>query len=261
MLFPRYFLVIFFLRPFLTSRATCFCISFFNILWKSDLIDSIISLNCKKRAETYGLPSVYQSTAHFTHHYPVRTHLRVATRNPQEQKNTKKTGRWWWTKESSHDLEDTVFLMMEMNENEGELPRFRGHHPRECTRWIRMKESFHDLENTVYLMMKINESKRELPRFVKDKLSSGGDLEECVHWISISSSDDSTTVNSGTEAGNSVTGNLITCHSQDAPARYVTRLVGDGHVSMVEVYPGHITEGLPPKGTHGYIAPPLRSDI
>ena len=84
-----------------------------------------------------------------------------------------------------------------------------------------MKESFHDLENTVYLMMKINESKRELRRFVKDKLSSGGDLEECVHWISISSSDDSTTVNSGTEAGNSVTGNLITCHSQDAPARYV----------------------------------------
>ena len=38
------------------------------------------------------------------------------------------------------------------------------------------------------------------------------------------------------------------------------RLVGDGHVGVVNVWPGDITEGLPPKTTEGFIAPPLSWD-
>ena len=47
---------------------------------------------------------------------------------------------------------------------------------------------------------------------------------------------------------------------QDVPTRYVIRLVGDGHVGVVNVWPGDITEGLPPKSTEGFIAPPLSWD-
>ena len=39
------------------------------------------------------------------------------------------------------------------------------------------------------------------------------------------------------------------------------RLIGDGHVGVVDVYPGDITEGLPPTGSDGCIAPPLSWDI
>ena len=47
---------------------------------------------------------------------------------------------------------------------------------------------------------------------------------------------------------------------QDVPARYVIRLVGDGHVGVVNVWPGDITEGLPPKSTEGFVAPPISWD-